>query len=231
METRYWLGHHYWEDIKELGACAWKYVLLEDDFGRQSLFIQSGEVYDSDFSALLYYDDGKLLCAALDIGDYHDFYVPLRDGRLLYIYSYYPTTSEYIVQIDADFAYLWETEYSTIKIDYDMYEDHDDPNSRYQDFAEDYDVITGIGEYYFVTESNVRTYQAEKINIPTKERWEIEKQFDEWIVPDGAWRTCPALIFYMQILKKPEKLPPSFLTERFVIARKCLISILIPGLL
>lgn len=191
VETRYLLGYHYWEDIKELGACTWKYVLLEDDFGRQSLFIQSGEVYDSDFSALLYYDGGKLLRAALDIGDYHDFYVPLRDGRLLYIYGYYPTTSEYIVQIDADFAHLWEAEYSTIKIDYDMYEDHDDPNSRYQDFAEDYDVITGIGEYYFVTESNVRTYQAEEINISTKERWEIEKQFDEWIVPDGAWRTCP----------------------------------------
>lgn len=148
--------------------------MLEDDFRRQSLFIQSGEVYDSDFSALLYYDDGKLICAALDIGDYHDFYVPLRDGRLLYIYDYYPTTSEYIVQIYADFAHLWEVEYSLIGIDYDMYKDHDDPNSRYHYFAEHYDVITGMGEYYFVTEFNVRTYQEEEINISAKERREIE---------------------------------------------------------
>lgn len=191
VETRYRLAGCYWEDIEKFGSCPWKYVLLEDNFGRQSLFIQSGEVYDSDFAALLYYDDGKLLCAALDLGDYHDFYVPLRDGRLLYIYDYSPTTSEYIVQIDADFAHLWEAEYFTIKVDYDMYEDHDDPYSRYRDFAEDYDVITGIGEYYFLTESDIFTYPAEKINISAKERWEIEKQFDEWIVPDGAWRTCP----------------------------------------
>lgn len=190
-KTRDQLASCYWQDIEESASCSWKYVLLEDDFGRQSLFIQSGEVYDSDFSALLYYDDGKLICAALDLGDYHDFYVPLQDGRLLYIYDYYPVTSESIVQIDADFAHMWEAEYSFIKIDYDMYRDHDDPYSRYRDFAEDYDVITGIGEYYFVTESDVRTYPTEKRNISAKERLEIEKLFDEWIVPDGAWKSCP----------------------------------------
>ena len=191
VESRYQLAGCYWKDMEESGVCPWKYVLLEDDFGRQSLFIQSGEGYDSDFSALLYYDDGKLICAALDIGDYHDFYVPLQDGRLLYIYGYYPTTSEYIVQIDADFAHLWEAEYFTIGIDYDMYEYRDDPNSQYQYFAQDYDVITGIGVYYFVTESDLSTYPAEEINISAKERLDIEKQFDEWIVPDGAWRSCP----------------------------------------
>ncbi len=191
VETRYWLGHHYWEDIEEFGACTWKYVLLEDNLGRQSLFMQSDEVYDSDFSALLYYDDGELICAALDIGYYHDFYVPLRDGKLLYIYDYYNTTEESIIQINTEFEYVWETAYDTIRIYYEMYEECDDPNSQYQYFAEHYDVITGIGEYYFVTESNVRTYQAEEISISTKERWEIEKLFDERIVPDNAWRTCP----------------------------------------
>lgn len=158
VESRYQLAGCYWENMEDSGACPWKYVLLEDDFGRQSLFIQSGEGYDSDFSALLYYDDGKLICAALDIGDYHDFYVPLQDGRLLYIYGYYPTTSEYIVQIDADFAHLWEAKYFTIGIDYDMYEYRDDPNSQYQYFAQDYDVITGIGVYYFVTESDPMSF-------------------------------------------------------------------------
>ncbi|MDE5680558.1 MAG: hypothetical protein K2I01_09070, partial [Lachnospiraceae bacterium] len=83
---------------------------------------------------------------ALDLGDYHDFYVPLQDGRLLYIYDYYPVTSESIVQIDADFAHMWEAEYSIIKIDYDMYRAHDAPYSRYRDVADDYDVITGICE-------------------------------------------------------------------------------------
>lgn len=191
VESRYQLAGCYWENIEESGACPWKYVLLEDDFGRQSLFIQSGEVYDAGFSALLYYDDGKLICAALDIGDYHDFYVPLQDGRLLYIYDYYPTTLEYIVQIDADFAHLRETEYFLIGIDYDMYEYRDDPNSQYQYFAQNYDVITGIGVYYFVTESDLSTYPAEEMNISANERLEIEKQFDEWIVPDSAWRSCP----------------------------------------
>ncbi|MBD5534097.1 MAG: hypothetical protein HDQ99_00180 [Lachnospiraceae bacterium] len=189
VETRYRLASCYWEDIKEFGACSWKYVLLEDKFGRQSLFIQSGEVYDSDFSALLYYDDGELICAVLDIGDYHDFYVPLRDGKLLYIYGYYNTTEEFIIQIDTDFEYVWETEYETIRIYYEMYEECDDPNSQYRHFAEHYDVISGIGEYYFVTESNFFTYPKEVIS--QKERWEIEELFDEWIVPDGAWRTCP----------------------------------------
>lgn len=189
VETRYRLASCYWEDIKEFGACSWKYVLLEDKFGRQSLFMQSGEVYDSDFSALLYYDDGKLICAVLDIGDYHDFYVPLRDGKLLYIYDYYNTTEEFVIQIDTDFEYVWETEYETIRIYYEMYEACDDPNSQYHYFAEHHDVISGIGEYYFVTESNFFTYPKEVIS--QKERWEIEKLFDEWIVPDGAWKTCP----------------------------------------
>ncbi|MBD5512481.1 MAG: hypothetical protein HDR08_14720 [Lachnospiraceae bacterium] len=193
VETRYFLGHHYWKDIEEFGTCTWKYVLLEDDFGRQSLFIQSDELFYADFSALLYYDDGALICAALDIGDYHDFYVPLRDGKLLYIYDYYNTTEESIIQIDTDFEHVREIEYETIRIYYEMYEERDDSNSQYQYFAEHYDVITGIGEYYyyFMIESNTRTYQEEKINISTKERWKIEELFDEWIVPDGAWRTCP----------------------------------------
>ncbi|MDE5680559.1 MAG: hypothetical protein K2I01_09075 [Lachnospiraceae bacterium] len=45
-KTREQLASCYWQDIEESGSCSWKYVLLEDDFERQSLFIQSGEVYD-----------------------------------------------------------------------------------------------------------------------------------------------------------------------------------------
>lgn len=191
VDTRDQIESVYWENIAELGACTWRYVLLEDDFGRQSLFMQSDEIYPSFFSALLYYDSGKLICAVLDVSDYHDCFVPLENGKLLHIYDYANTTTESIVQIDADFEPVWETEYDTVRIYYEMYEERDDPYSRYHDFTKNYDVITGTGEYYFVTESDILTYPKEQRHLSLEERREIERLFDEWIVPDSAWRAFP----------------------------------------
>lgn len=186
VETRYLLSNAYWENHSEHGTCTWQYVLLQDTYKRQSLFISC----DTYFSALLYYDAGKLICAALDDTDFHDFFLPLQDGRLLYVYHYYPTIDELIMRIDADFDYVTEREYYTVYIDYDLYEAHEDPDSRYSDFANHYDVVTGVGEYYFVTEYENET-ALEKAAISLQERWEIERRLDGLLVPDYAWKTCP----------------------------------------
>lgn len=191
VEARHLLSDAYWENLSEHGACTWQYVLLEDSDGRQSLFIQDDTYLDGIyFSALLYYDAGKLICAALDAMDFHDYYIPLQDGRLLYVYHYYPTIDECIIRIDADFEHVTESEYNTIYIDYDLYETREEPYSRYHDFADHYDVITGMGEYYFVTEYANGT-ALDQTAISLQERWETERQLDGLLVPDYAWKSCP----------------------------------------
>lgn len=186
VETRYLLSTAYWESRTADGTCTWQYALLEDKHKRQSLFIQ----YDTSFSALLYYDAGELICAALDNIDLHDFYTPLRDGRLLYTYHYYPGIDEFMIEMDTDFNHVTETEYFTVYIDYDIYQSREEPYSRYNDFANRYDAITGMGEYYFVTKYDNQT-ALKKTAISAEERWEIERQIDGLLVPDYAWKTCP----------------------------------------
>ncbi|MGL5437534.1 MAG: hypothetical protein ACRDBO_19470 [Lachnospiraceae bacterium] len=184
-EDRQMFQRRYRNNVKDYGECTWRYILLDfNQDGIKDLFIQDDSVVGSD-SALLYYSDGKVICAYSDTSDYHDFYVPFKDGRILYIYDYSVTTNEYIEIVNSDFTFTTEKDYLTIRIDHSLYEE-----SYYDRFSSNYDAITGEGEYYFVREYNDVTGLGPEVNMTDKARLEVELMIDELLIPENEWRYC-----------------------------------------